>query len=192
MDTKPVLAQIAELRQAEEDAAEAVRAIEKQREEEFSRRKDAFVAALNAELDTVFAERIKTAREARWTARTAELEAREAAALAGVNAKDPPGTILEEWRITGCSLFPDSRMMRRTGHKAIYDPVTRSSRFPENMSRWNEPKVGEFAYRLLKNDGTPGLQVVTVEWDQEKFRPVTAGPDELSLEEFSLSEKEPA
>lgn len=94
-----------------------------------------------------------------YEARQAHLGAleREAAARGG---NLPVGTILEEWKWETRIGARVHNKLVRTGRKAVYELVTRASRFPEGTAYYLLPRVGDFTLRILKKDGTPSLKTL--------------------------------
>lgn len=79
-------------------------------------------------------------------------EAWDAAKIAEAKPEYPVGTILQEWRRRK---FDYHGPLHPTGRKGVVEIVTRDSRFAAGRI---SPSCGTVICRLLRKDGTPGMQ----------------------------------
>ena len=111
---------------------------------------------VNAELGSEFA----AARSAESKASMALKDAEDAERLAGASSKlpYPEGTIVCGWKGRpgwSWSLNPD---MDRTGKRGVIEIYKEGDAYPSNRSRWNLPKTGDIVVRMLKKDGSKGIE----------------------------------
>jgi len=93
-------------------------------------------------------------------AKAAVLDAKTALALTGDGAPAPIGTVLYEWRRKKYSSYTYAKGTSLSGRVGVVTPVTKDFVHPANIGSYSQAKVGSFVLRLLKKDGTPGLQYI--------------------------------
>jgi len=84
--------------------------------------------------------------------------AEDAERLAGASSKlpYPEGTIVYGWKNrSSWALNPG---MDRTGKRGVIEVYKEGDAYPSNRSRWSLPKVGEIVVRILKRDGSKGIE----------------------------------
>jgi hypothetical protein len=99
-------------------------------------------------------------------AKTAESNASEALGnaenaerLAGASSKlpYPEGTIVCGWKNSRSPWA--AHCMNRTGKRGMIEVYKEGDAYPSNRSRWSLPKVGDIVVRMLKKDGSKGIEV---------------------------------
>ena len=126
--------------------------------------------------DIIFAADIRAARSAEYAANTAVEKETEEQALSA--APWPIGTKFYRWeRVVNYQVRPNTYHWKRTDETAIFEVVTRTTRFADNLKDYSRPSVGAYILRLLKKSGETGLKFLaysTVSWYAEGVSPVDA------------------
>ncbi len=111
-----------------------------------------------------YRDRVNTAQEAVWQARTAadqaKIEAANSHPLIGKKVEKTISKPLSKWS-------SKSKMVTVYG---IVEVMTEYTEMPANMGRWRRPDAGEVFVRLLKNDGTTGKNIEALHqgWQESK------------------------
>ena len=80
----------------------------------------------------------------------------ERLASASSNLPYPEGTIVRGWERSRSPW--DAHCMNRTGKCGVIEIYKEGDAYPSNRSRWSLPKAGEIVVRILKRDGSKGIE----------------------------------
>ena len=134
--------------------------VESRLKNEISKRRGDAIAEIDKQLRAEYDEPLRLAATKRYEAQKALDDAR----IAEWASRGPAvGTRYLEWNNDRYS-----REAIRTGRVAVVEQRTNETRLPDNV-RWCLPIIGDKFLRILKKDGTPGLQFVALsDW---KWKP---------------------
>lgn len=157
---------VAAARDAHAAAMGARREVERRRDDV----KEALMKEVYAKLEAEFGADLRAAVAAENEAQEHHKDCVIARAVEHPDTPHPVGTVLYEW---GRPRF--SQDWEKTGKRGVVEVCTRESKFPSNIA-WSKPSPGEAYIRMLKTDGTPSLQVISVNraghrWLPEGRRP---------------------
>lgn len=113
---------------------------------------------IDRELDNIYGKNIKALSDSYYEAMEVHKIAMERAALSGVGAPAPLGTIYCE--CLSSSRFVDGKRVwvhYLTGKRAVLQAITQGSRHPDNFASYSRASVGEYVLRTLKKSGEVGL-----------------------------------
>lgn len=150
---------MSELERAENALRDAERAVIRL-ESEQSKAGDAARAKARAEYD----DRIRIARMVRLEAKTARDTAAVALAAGASGRAVPVGARVEEWRKKEVGGWRKewTNQLVATGRRGIVEVFTPQSEYPDNRGAWRRPRIGDFVIRLLKKDGSPSKDVISL------------------------------
>ncbi len=142
------MANIDELQSAYNKAWSRGRELESEISRFKSEKRDAFEAALQAEVSARYGVQLRASNEAIGLAQRQLSEEKERIALTGDGAPYPLGTRLVQWEWPRWGGKPAP-----TKHMGIVDAITSKSEHPANV-RYGRAQIGQYVVRLIKKDGT--------------------------------------
>lgn len=146
---------------AERDASGAVWSIKRELDEAVAdARRPHIQAAGEAEtaVRLSYAERVAAANDAHRAATEAHDAAKIEAAESGEGLPYPLGTVVVKWENPSCygNTFPH----RATDERARLEVFKTGDEYPLNRGSYSRPDPGQLVLRLLKKNGTPGINVL--------------------------------
>jgi hypothetical protein len=162
------MTRLEELLEASEAAERHVRKLEHERfEEEYKLKK-----RLQEQLDGIFGEPIRTAKEAHAIAKTAWQSEYDRIALESAKPSYPVGTKVQKWI---SSNYDRKTWIRSKEDIGMVEIITPESKHPATKT-YGKARIGEVVVRKLKKDGTPSQNYINVSggwiggWD--RWRPI--------------------
>ncbi len=148
---------IPELKEAADLAERAMRLAQSNKERTIRARVDAFKALVEVEETANFDAQILVTTRAYVDSVAARDAAIDAAARAGEGTPFPVGTKVFEWRAASRWFYSREIGLIR-GKAGVIEVITTYSKHPDNKAAYRMAALGEPVVRILKKDGTPGLQ----------------------------------
>lgn len=108
---------------------------------------------IEEELNLIYCDKIKAAREAYKAAQAAVTAEQDRLARAPENPPHPIGTKMVQWK------RPKSwhMQLQKTGKLGVFECINKDSKHPSNLRYYSRARIGSFVVRILKKDGGPGL-----------------------------------
>ncbi len=160
---------IEELETALNDAENNRYRLQRKKDDEIRDAVDNFREKTQTEVGLKYDADIISLQEKKATAHMALADAKTALALSGEGSEYPIGTILVEWHRRKYTSWSYGNNYILSGKKGIVQPVTKDFVHPANLSSYSRASTGTFVIRILKKDGTPGLQYEKLGSYQSKY-----------------------
>ena len=127
-------------------------------ESRYEARKSELYREVSNKLNAELGGELSAARSAEGNAAEALRNAENAERLVGASSKlpYPEGPIVRGWE-SSRSPWAAYRM-NRTGKCGVIEIYKEGDAYPSNRSRWSLPKAGEIVVRILKRDGSKGIE----------------------------------